>query len=301
MLKNLLKKLQSKKHSQTTQLTLKNSIKATGVGLNSGNKAYLTLRPAKENTGIIFRRVDLPDEPEIPAKIQYMGDTYLFTTLEKNGIKVTSVEHILSAMAGMGIDNAYVDLTGEEVPAMDGSAGPFVFLLQKAEVIIQEAKIKFIRIKQNIHMEEGENWVRLEPYEGLKVALSLDFERSKDQHVFQKVEMDFSKTSYIREVSRARNFALYTQLEKQKKNNHSLGVSLNNTLILGEDRLFNEDGFRYEDELVNHKVLDTIGDLKLLEYPLIGSFRGNNNNHRLNKLLMQKMLADKTAWEIISV
>jgi len=301
MLKKLLASFKQSERS-LRQRTLKNTIKATGVGLYSGKKVYITLKPAPEDTGIIFRRLDLPEIPEIPAKVENMSNSPLFTTLEKNNTKVSSVEHLLSAMAGMGIDNAYIELTGEEVPAMDGSAGPFVFLLQSADVFEQAFNKKFIRIKKNILIEEGEKWVRLEPYEGFKIALSLDFERSSQHHIFQNVTIDFSETSYMREVSRARNFELFSRLEKQKAKRIKTGISLNNTIMIGDNRIFNEDGYRYEDELIRHKVVDAIGDLKLLENDMLGAFfSGNNIDHRLTQLLLQKLLADKTAWEIVSI
>lgn len=301
MLKKLLNKLTHNKYRQIPQRTLKNIIKATGTGLHSGKKVYITLRPASENTGIIFHRIDLPGEPAVPALLQYMGKHRQFTSLEKNGIKITSVEHILSALMGMGIDNACIDLTEEEMPAMDGSAGSYIFLLQSAEVVKQAAAKKFIRIKQSILVEQGESWVRLEPYDGLKFELSLDFECSDSRHVFQKTAIDFSQASYIREVCRARNFILYHQLAQQQENNLSLGVTQYNTILISEDKILGDVGYRYENELARHKVLDAMGDLKLLQNPMLGAFSGNNNHHQLNKLLMMKLLADKTAWEIITL
>ena len=279
------------------QRTLKNSIKATGVGLHSGEKVYLTLRPAAENTGIIFRRVDLDEPVDIPARAENVGDTTLSTTLEKNGVKISTVEHLLSAMAGMGIDNAYIDLSASEVPIMDGSAGPFVFLLQSAGIVEQSAAKRFIRIKSKVVVEEGDKWVRFEPYEGFKVSFSIDFEHPAIQGRPQFSEMDFSSTSFVREVSRARTFGFMNQIEQLRANNLALGGSLNNAIVMDEYRILNEDGLRYEDEFVKHKILDAIGDLYLLGSSLIGAFSGHKAGHALNNRILRKLLADKSAWE----
>jgi len=279
------------------QRTLKNSIKATGVGLHSGEKVYLTLRPASENTGIIFRRVDLDVPVEIPARAENVGDTTLSTTLEKNGVKISTVEHLLSAMAGMGIDNAYIDVSASEVPIMDGSAGPFVFLLQSAGIVEQTAAKRFIRIKHNVLIEEDDKWVRFEPYEGFKVSFIIDFEHPAIQGRPQCSEMDFSSTSFVREVSRARTFGFMNQIEQLRSNNLALGGSLNNAIVMDEYRILNEDGLRYEDEFVKHKILDAIGDLYLLGSSLIGAFSGHKAGHALNNRILRKLLADKDAWE----
>ena len=282
------------------QRTLKNSIKATGVGLHSGEKVYLTLKPAAENTGIIFRRVDLEEPVEIPARAENVGDTTLSTTLEKNGVKVSTVEHLLSAMAGMGIDNAYVELSASEVPIMDGSAGPFVFLLQSAGIVEQSAAKRFIRIKHNVVIEEGDKWVRFEPYEGFKVSFSIDFEHPVIQGRPQYSEMDFSSTSFVREVSRARTFGFMNQIEQLRANNLALGGSLNNAIVMDEYRILNEDGLRYEDEFVKHKILDAIGDLYLLGSSLIGAFSGHKAGHALNNKILRKLLSDDSAWEEVT-
>ena len=279
------------------QRTLKNSIKATGVGLHSGEKVYLTLRPAAENTGIIFRRVDLKDPVEIPARAKNVGDTTLSTTLEKDGVKISTVEHLLSAMAGLGIDNAYIDLSASEVPIMDGSAGPFVFLLQSAGIVEQSAPKRFIRIKRNVSIEEGDKWVKFEPYEGFKVSFIIDFEHPVIQGRSQYSEIDFSSTSFVREVSRARTFGFMNQIEELRANNLALGGSLNNAIVMDEYRILNEDGLRYEDEFVKHKILDAIGDLYLLGSSLIGAFSGHKAGHALNNKILRKLLADETAWE----
>ena len=279
------------------QRTLKNSIKATGVGLHSGEKVYLTLRPAPVNTGIIFRRIDLETPVEIPARAENVGDTTLSTTLVKNGVKISTVEHLLSAMAGMGIDNAYIDLSAPEVPIMDGSAGPFVFLLQSAGIVEQSAAKRFIRIKRNVVVEEGDKWVRFEPYEGFKVSFIIDFEHPAIQGRSQSAEIDFSSTSFVREVSRARTFGFMNQIEQLRANNLALGGSLNNAIVMDEYRILNEDGLRYEDEFVKHKILDAIGDLYLLGSSLIGAFSGHKAGHALNNRILRELLADESAWE----
>ena len=279
------------------QRTLKNSIKATGVGLHSGEKVYLTLNPAPVNTGIIFRRTDLDEPVEIPARAENVGDTTLSTTLVKNGVRISTVEHLLSAMAGMGIDNAYIDLSASEVPIMDGSAGPFVFLIQSAGIVEQSAAKRFIRIKRNITFEEGDKWVRLEPYEGFKVSFDIDFKHPAIQGRSQSSEIDFSSTSFVREVSRARTFGFMNQIEQLRENNLALGGSLNNAIVMDEYRILNEDGLRYEDEFVKHKILDAIGDLYLLGSSLIGAFSGHKAGHALNNKILRQLLADKSAWE----
>ncbi len=279
------------------QRTLKNSIKATGVGLHSGEKVYLTLRPAPVNTGIIFRRVDLETPVEIPARAENVGDTTLSTTLVKGDVKISTVEHLLSAMAGMGIDNAFIELSAPEVPIMDGSAGPFVFLLQSAGIIEQSAAKRFIRIKRSVIVEEGDKWVRFEPYEGFKVSFIIDFEHPAIQGRSQSAEMDFSSTSFVREVSRARTFGFMNQIEQLRANNLALGGSLNNAIVMDEYRVLNEDGLRYEDEFVKHKILDAIGDLYLLGSSLIGAFSGHKAGHALNNKILRELLADKSAWE----
>lgn len=279
------------------QRTLKNSIKATGVGLHSGEKVYLTLRPAAKNTGIIFRRVDMDEPVEIPARAENVGDTTLSTTLEKDGVKISTVEHLLSAMAGLGIDNAYIDLSASEVPIMDGSAGPFVFLLQSAGIVEQSAAKRFIRIKHSVFIEDGDKWVRFEPYEGFKVSFAIDFDHPAIQGRTQYSEIDFSSTSFVREVSRARTFGFMNQIEQLRAKNLALGGSLNNAIVMDEYRILNKDGLRYEDEFVKHKILDAIGDLYLLGSSLIGAFSAHKAGHALNNKILRKLLADKSAWE----
>jgi UDP-3-O-[3-hydroxymyristoyl] N-acetylglucosamine deacetylase len=282
------------------QRTLKNKIKATGVGLHSGEKVYLTLRPADVDTGIIFRRVDLPKHVEIPAKAANVGDTTLSTTLVNGSVSVSTVEHLLSAMAGMGIDNAYIDLSASEVPIMDGSAGPFVFLLQSAGIVEQESPKKFIRIKETICVEDGDKWVKFEPYDGFKVSFVIDFKHPAINKGTQVAEVDFSSTSFVREVSRARTFGFMNQIEQLRANNLALGGNLNNAIVMDDDTILNEDGLRSADEFVKHKILDAIGDLYLLGHSLIGSFSGHKAGHELNNKLLCALLAKKSSWEEVT-
>ena len=282
------------------QRTLKNVIRATGVGLHTGKKVLLTLRPASANTGIIFRRVDLDPAVEIPAKPKYVGDTSLSTTLVKNNIRISTVEHLLSALAGFGIDNAFVDLTADEVPIMDGSAGPFVFLIQSAGIVEQNAAKKFLRIKEKVRVDKDEKWAMLEPFDGFKVGFSIEF----DHPVFNQnnchAEIDFSTTSFVKEVSRARTFGFMRDVELLRQKNLVLGGSLNNAVVVDDYRILNEDGLRYADECVKHKILDAIGDLYLLGHSLIGGFKGHKSGHALNNTLIRELLLNEDAWELVS-
>jgi len=282
------------------QRTLKNVIRATGVGLHSGDTVYLTLRPAAPNTGIIFRRVDLDPVVEIEAKAENVGETALSTTLVQHGQRVSTVEHLLSAFAGLGIDNAYIDLNAPEVPIMDGSAGPFVFLIQSAGIEEQAVAKQFIRIKKTLLVEDGDKWGKFEPFEGFKVSFTIDFQHPAFTGRPQQVDVDFSSTSFVREVSRARTFGFMKDIEKLRENNLALGASVDNAIALDDYRVVNEDGLRYEDEFVRHKVLDAIGDLYLLGYSLIGAFSGHKSGHEVNNKLLRKLLADKDAWELVS-
>jgi len=282
------------------QRTLKNVIRATGVGLHSGDTVYLTLRPAAPNTGIIFRRVDLDPVVEIEAKAVNVGETALSTTLVQHGQRVSTVEHLLSAFAGLGIDNAYIELNAPEVPIMDGSAGPFVFLVQSAGIEEQNAPKQFIRIKKTVILEDGDKWAKFEPFEGFKVSFSIDFEHPAFKGRPQQVDVDFSSTSFVREVSRARTFGFMKDIEKLRENNLALGGSLDNAIVVDDYRVMNEDGLRYEDEFVRHKVLDAIGDLYLLGHSLIGSFSGHKSGHEVNNMLLRKLLADEDSWDLVS-
>jgi UDP-3-O-[3-hydroxymyristoyl] N-acetylglucosamine deacetylase len=282
------------------QRTLKNVIRATGVGLHTGEKVYLTLRPAAPDSGIIFRRVDLDEPVEIPATPENVGDTTLSTTLIKDGVRISTVEHLLSAMAGLGIDNAYVDLNAAEVPIMDGSAGPFVFLIQSAGIEEQNAPKRFIRIKKSVRVEDGDKWVNFEPFDGFKVAFKIDFDHPAFTEGSQVAEVDFSTTSFVREVSRARTFGFMNQIEQLRANNLALGGSLDNAVVVDDYRVLNEDGLRYVDEFVKHKILDSIGDLYLLGHSLIGSFCGHKSGHALNNQLLRALLAEEDAWEEVT-
>lgn len=282
------------------QRTLKNVIRATGVGLHSGEMVYLTLRPAAPNTGIIFRRVDLDPVVEIHAKAENVGETALSTTLVEHGKKVSTVEHLLSAFAGLGIDNAYIDLNAPEVPIMDGSAGPFVFLVQSAGIEEQNVAKQFIRIKKPVILEDGDKWAKFEPFDGFKVSFTIDFEHPAFTGRPQQVDVDFSSTSFVREVSRARTFGFMKDIEKLRENNLALGGSMDNAIVVDDYRVLNEDGLRYEDEFVRHKVLDAIGDLYLLGHSLIGAFSGYKSGHEVNNKLLRKLLVQEDAWELVS-
>lgn len=282
------------------QRTLKNVIRATGVGLHSGEKVYLTLRPAQPDTGIVFRRVDLSDALEIKATAENVGPTTLSTTLEQDGVRISTVEHLLSAMAGLGIDNAYVDVSAGEVPIMDGSSGPFVFLIQSAGIIEQNAPKRFIRIKKTVTVEEKDKWARFEPFNGFKVGFSIDFDHPLFKGMPCEAEIDFSTTSFVKEVSRARTFGFMSDIERLRAQNLALGGSIDNAIVVDEYRVLNEDGLRYEDEFVKHKILDAIGDLYLLGHSLIGAFSGYRSGHALNNKLLKALIADETAWEEVT-
>ena len=282
------------------QRTLKNVIRATGVGLHTGEKIYLTLRPAAPDTGIVFRRVDLDHPVEIAAREENVGDTRLSTTISKGDVRISTVEHLLSAFAGLGIDNAYVDLSAPEVPIMDGSAGPFVFLIQSAGIEDQPAPKRFIRIKRSVVVEDGDKWARFDPFEGFKVSFIIDFNHPAFKDRTQEVSMDFSTTSFVKEVSRARTFGFMRDLEWLREKNLALGGSLNNAIVVDDYRILNEDGLRYEDEFVKHKVLDAIGDLYLLGHSLIGAFSGHKSGHALNNHLLRTLMADQSAWELVT-
>jgi len=282
------------------QRTLKNVIRATGVGLHTGEKVYMTLRPAAVDTGIVFRRVDLAQPMEIRSRSENIGDTRLSSTLVKDGVRVATIEHLLSAFAGLGIDNAYVDLSAPEVPIMDGSAGPFVFLLQSAGIEEQAAAKRFIRIKKPVVVREGDKWARFEPFDGFKVGFSIAFDNPIFTRRTSSSEIDFSTTSFVKEVSRARTFGFMRDIEMLREKNLALGGSMDNAIVLDDYRVLNEDGLRYEDEFVKHKILDAIGDLYLLGHSLIGAFYGHKSGHELNNKLLRALIAEKKAWEEVS-
>jgi UDP-3-O-[3-hydroxymyristoyl] N-acetylglucosamine deacetylase len=279
------------------QRTLRNSIRATGVGLHTGKKVMMTLKPALPDTGICFRRVDLPQPVDIPARAQNVGDTTLGTTLVHGDARISTVEHLLSAFAGLGIDNACVEVTAAEVPIMDGSAGPFVFLLQSAGIEEQDAAKRFMRVKKSVLVEDGDKWARFDPFEGFKVNFEIEFDHPIFKRRLQRATMDFSTTSFLKEISRARTFGFMRDLETLRAHNLALGGTLDNAIVLDDVGVMNEDGLRYEDEFVKHKILDAIGDLYLLGHSLIGEFSGHKSGHGLNNRLLRALLADKEAWE----
>ncbi|MEW6331856.1 MAG: UDP-3-O-acyl-N-acetylglucosamine deacetylase [Pseudomonadota bacterium] len=282
------------------QRTLKNVIRATGVGLHTGEKVYLTLRPASSDTGIVFRRIDLAEPVEIRACPENVTDTRLSTTLEYNGVRVSTVEHLMSAFAGLGIDNAYVDLTAAEVPIMDGSAGPFVFLIQSAGIAEQSAPKRFIRIKKEVRVDEDDKWACFQPFEGFKVSFAIEFNHPTFRNSTQNANVDFSTTSFVKEISRARTFGFMGDLEALRAVGLARGGGLDNAIVLDDYRILNDDGLRYEDEFVKHKVLDAIGDLYLLGHPLIGAFSAHKSGHSLNNRLLRQLVLNQDAWELMT-
>jgi UDP-3-O-[3-hydroxymyristoyl] N-acetylglucosamine deacetylase len=282
------------------QRTLKTAIRATGVGLHTGEKVYMTLRPAAENAGITFRRVDLDEPVDVPADAELVGETMLGTTLIKDGVKVATVEHLMSALAGLGIDNLNVDLSAPEVPIMDGSAGPFVFLLQSAGIEEQNAPKRFIRILKKVRVEDGDKWAQLTPFNGFKVNFRIAFNHPVFNKLSQDASIDFSSTSFLKEVSRARTFCFLRDVETLRAQNLTLGGSMDNAIVLDDYRILNEDGLRYANEFVIHKILDAIGDLYLLGHSLIGEFTANKSGHDLNNKLLRALLKDSTAWEEVT-
>jgi UDP-3-O-[3-hydroxymyristoyl] N-acetylglucosamine deacetylase len=279
------------------QRTLKNLVKATGIGLHTGKKVLLTLRPAAPNTGIVFRRIDLSPAKDIKADPFLVVDTRLSSCLEFDGAKVQTVEHLMSALCGLGIDNVYVDLNAPEVPIMDGSASPFVFLIQSAGIEEQSAPKKFIRIKEDIRVEDGDKWVLFSPYNGFKIDFSIDFKHPAFAEKNRAVSLDFQNTSYVKEVSRARTFGFTQDVEMLRSQGLALGGSFENAIVMDEYRILNADGLRYDNEFVKHKALDAIGDLYLLGKPLVGSFSAQKSGHELNNKLLRKLVEKKSAWE----
>lgn len=282
------------------QRTLKSAIRATGVGLHTGRKVFMTLRPAADNTGIVFRRVDLDPPVDVPADGRLVGETMLGTTLIKGDVKVATVEHLMSAFAGLGIDNAYVDLSAPEVPIMDGSAAPFVFLLQSAGLTEQTSAKKFLRILKPIRVEQGDKWAAFHPYDGFLVNFKIDFEHPVFKTHLQSSTVDFSTTSFLREVSRARTFGFLRDIEMLRSNRLALGGSFDNAVVLDDFRVLNEDGLRYEDEFVRHKILDAIGDLYLVGCSLLGEYTGFKSGHELNNMLLRELWKQEDAWEEVT-
>ncbi|PLW82943.1 UDP-3-O-[3-hydroxymyristoyl] N-acetylglucosamine deacetylase [Kineobactrum sediminis] len=282
------------------QRTLRNAIKATGVGLHTGEKVYLTLSPAPVNAGIVFRRVDLDPVVEIHARAENVGDTTLSTTLVGHGEKVSTVEHLLAAMAGLGIDNAFIDVSASEVPIMDGSAGPFVFLIQSAGIEEQNAAKKFIRIKRPVTVEDGDKTASFLPFDGFKVSFSIDFDHPVFRERSPYAEIDFSSTSFVKEVSRARTFGFMHEIEYLRSRGLARGGSVDNAIVVDEYRILNQDGLRYDDEFVKHKILDAIGDLYLLGHSVIGEYRAHKSGHALNNASLRALMAQPDAWEMVT-
>ena len=284
------------------QRTLKNSIRATGVGVHSGQVVFIEIRPAAQpDTGIIFRRVDKSPVVDIPAHTNSVTDTTLCTALGCGDASVATVEHLMSAFAGLGIDNAYVDISAPELPIMDGSSAPFVFLIQSAGIALQNKPKKFIRIKKSITVK-GDNggFVKLTPYNGFRINFQLDYSHPAIDKTMQQLTLDLSDTSYVRELSRARTYGFVSDFESLRASNLALGASLDNTVAMDSYAILNKDGLRYEDEMVRHKMLDVIGDLYLLGHSVIGEFTGYKSGHALNNLLLHRLLENEDAWEFVS-
>ncbi|SBS33055.1 UDP-3-O-[3-hydroxymyristoyl] N-acetylglucosamine deacetylase [Marinomonas aquimarina] len=282
------------------QRTLKNIIRATGVGLHSGEKVYLTLKPAPVNTGIVFVRTDLEPPVEILGSAQSVGATNFATALRTGEVTVSTVEHLLSAMAGLGVDNCYVELSSSEVPLMDGSASPFVFLLQSAGIEEQNAAKKFIRIKKLIRVEDGDKYASLEPFNGFRLSFTIDFQHPAIDEEVQFTSVDFSTTTFVKEISRARTFGFMKDIEYFKNNNLARGANMENAVVLDDYRVLNDEGLRYRDELVRHKVLDAIGDLYLLGHSVIGEYKAFKSGHGLNNKLLLELLQNQEAWEYVT-
>ena len=282
------------------QRSLKSQIRAKGVGLHTGEKVTIVLRPAQPDTGIVFRRVDLDPPVDVPARADLVGETRLSSCLVHQGAKVYTVEHLMSALAGLGVDNAYVDIDGPEVPIMDGSAAPFALLLQQAGLEEQPAPKRFLRVKRAVEVREADKWARLEPYEGLRLAFSIVFDHPVIDKTSQSVTVDFAETSYLKEIARARTFGFMHDVERLREDGLALGGGLDNALVLDEYRLLNSEGLRFADEFIRHKVLDAIGDLYLLGRPLLGAFAAHKSGHALNNRLLRALLADAANWEMAS-
>lgn len=282
------------------QRTLKSLITASGVGLHGGRKVRMTLRPAPVDTGVVFRRVDLPQPVDIPARAELVGDARMASTLVKGDVKVQTVEHLMSALAGLGVDNVYVDLDAPELPILDGSAGPFVMLLQQAGLEQQPAPKRFLRVKKRVEVTEGDKWARLDPYDGLRLSFSISFDHPVIERTTQSVTVDFAETSYLKEIARARTFGFTHEVEALRESGLALGGGLENAVVLDDYRVLNADGLRYADEFIRHKLLDATGDLYLLGKPLLGAFSAHKSGHALNNRLVRSLLADASATETVS-
>ena len=286
------------------QRTLKTLTRAVGVGLHSGQRVELTLRPAPPDTGIVFRRIDLPEPVDIPVSAEAVTDTRLASTIGRGHAKVHTVEHLMSACAGLGLDNLYVDITAEEVPILDGSAASFVFLLQSAGIVLQNAPRRFVRILRPVEVREGEGaqakWARLEPYHGFKLSFEIDFDHPAVDATGQRVEFDLGSGRYSRDIARARTFGFTRDVEMMRANGLALGGGLDNAIVMDDYKVLNSDGLRYDDEFVKHKILDAMGDLYLLGKPLLAAYSAFRSGHALNNQLLRALLAERSAWELVS-
>jgi len=280
------------------QRTLKSLIRTTGVGLHSGAKVQLVMRPAAVDTGIVFRRVDVNPVVDLRADPFGVGDTRMASCLERGGVKIGTVEHLMSALCGLGIDNIYIDVDAAELPIMDGSAAPFVYLLQSAGIEEQAAAKKFIRVKKTIEVKDGDKWARLEPYEGFRLSFSIVFDHPAMEKSGASATVDFADQSYVKEVARARTFGFTQEVEALRANGLALGGSLDNAIVMDEYRILNVDGLRFADEFVKHKILDAVGDLYLAGHPLLAAFSAHKSGHALNNQLLRALLNDQTAWEM---
>jgi UDP-3-O-[3-hydroxymyristoyl] N-acetylglucosamine deacetylase len=281
------------------QRTLKSLISASGVGLHTGQKVRISLRPAPVDTGIVFRRIDLPSPVDIPARAEAVGEARLASTLVQGDVKVHTVEHLMSALGGLGVDNAYVDLDAPELPIMDGSASPYVLLIQQAGIEEQAAAKKFLRVTRRVEVKDGDKWARLEPYEGYRLSFSIDFRHPVIERTTQAVTVDFAETSYLKEIARARTFGFMHEVEELRDNGLALGGGLDNAVVLDEYRVLNSEGLRFADEFIRHKLLDAIGDLYLMGKPLLGAFTAHKSGHALNNRLVRAALADASALELV--
>jgi len=282
------------------QRTLKSLVSASGVGLHTGQKVRMTLRPAPADTGIVFRRIDLATPVDIPARAELVGETRLSSCLVRDGVKVHTVEHLMSALAGLGVDNAYVDLDAQELPIMDGSASPFVLLLQQAGLEQQAAPKRFLRVLRRVEVRDGDKWARLDPHDGFKLSFSIDFRHPVIERSTQSVTIDFAETSYLKEIARARTFGFMNEMEDLRDSGLALGGGLENAVVLDEFRVLNAEGLRFADEFIRHKLLDANGDLYLLGRPLLGAFSAHKSGHALNNRLVRALLADAAARETVT-
>lgn len=282
------------------QRTLKNTVRATGVGIHTGKKVYITLKPAQVDTGITFTRTDLSPSVTVKANANLVGDTSMSTTLIKDDVRVSTVEHLMAAFSGMGIDNCAVELSSSEVPIMDGSAGPFVFLIQSAGIQIQQKAKKFIKITKPVEIKHEDKIARFTPHDGYKLRFDIEFKHPAfSDHTKSKV-IDISTNAFIKEISRARTFGFMRDIEMLRENNLAIGGSMDNAIVLDDYRVLNQDGLRYEDEFVKHKILDAIGDIYQLGHPIIGAFYGYKSGHALNNQLARKLLQKTDCWELVT-